>query len=206
MLTPSSLFLTLFLGLSFFSVADAVDVWIQPTSDTVGVPHKFVVAAGTSVAVFLAMVAHHYQFLADDIILFFGGQAVKDTGTVGEVPGFQHGFVMNMYVRGLVGFQMARQLHDHWWDRVQNIDVGAPDPNDSTVNPRMPTAEEKMYMLVCAVILTEDIHGVIPVVSPCPGGENYYANVIIAIMWYYEHRGWRNGLQETFMEAVYNDM
>ena len=107
MLTPSSLFLTLFLGLSLLSVADAIDVWIQPTSDTVGVPHKFVVAAGTTVAVFLTMVAHHYQFLADDIILFFGGKAVKDTGTVGEVPGFQHGFVMNLYVRGLVGFQMA---------------------------------------------------------------------------------------------------
>ncbi len=66
----------------------------------------------------------------------------------------------------------------------------------------LPDQREKNYILTVAVILTEDVQGIVNLTG-LPG--NFQANVILAIMYYYRIKGWVE-VREGFLQNVFEQM
>ena len=94
----------------------------------------------------------------------------------------------------------AQQAHDINWGRIANYDIG----NDPNVDPALPDHHERNYILTVALIVTENIPGIVNL-NGLPGGQNFDANVILAIMYYYRMKGWQR-LREAFLQTVHEQM
>ena len=92
----------------------------------------------------------------------------------------------------------ARRTHDTTWERVADFYVGDGRP----ANPPKPTPHEKKFILTVADILTRGVPGVVNIIG-LPG--NFPPNLVIAIMYYYQLKGWPR-LQYAFLSTVYDHM
>ena len=95
-------------------------------------------------------------------------------------------------------FDAAKRAHDLNWGHIAQYDIG----NDPSVDPVLPDQREKNYILMVAVILMEDVQGIVNLTG-LPG--NFQANVILAIMYYYRIKGWVE-VREGFLQNVFEQM
>lgn len=214
--------LSFLLLLSLLSIVEGIDVNVLPVSQAVGVGHLFTIHTRTVMTAFIALIARHYGVATSRIALFFGGQHIQNVRRVRDIPGFHDGYTVLLVVRNQTatavrlsgGLRLqphqaavdqgtvdaARRAHDVNWGRIANRLIG----NDPNVDPAFPDHHERNYILTVAVILTESVPGIVNI-NGLAGGENFNANVIYAIMYYYRQRGWPT-LNEAFVQAVYEQM
>jgi hypothetical protein len=96
--------------------------------------------------------------------------------------------------------ESARRAHDINWARIAGIVVEA----RPGVDPSLPNHHERNFILTVAMILTYNVRGVVNI-QGLPGAQNFNANVILAIMYYYRQKG-RPILRQVFLEGVYEIM
>ncbi|CAB9521655.1 unknown protein [Seminavis robusta] len=145
------------------------------------------------------------------VTLIFGGQAVQGFRRMRDILriGFRDGYTMilvigNPAVQALQAIPppapaliaAARRTHDINWGRIVNYVTGNPN-----VANFLPNVNERNFMLTVALILTEGIPGIVNI-RGLRGEDNFDANVILAIMYYYRQKGWPV-LPEAFVQNVY---
>ena len=194
---------------STLASVQAMNVNVLPVSQTVGAAHMFQFHPRVALTAVLAMLAAHYGVQQSKIVLIFGGQLVQDLCRLKDIPGFQDGHTLLMVIRQNIQrvlaptlpdlFQKAKDCHDTVWGRVANYDIGSP-PAD----PALPDHHERNYVCAVAVILTEDVRGIVEL-KGLPGGDNFFCNIILAIIYYYKKKGWP-ALKEAFIQRVWDSM
>ena len=203
---------------------DAVDVIIRPVTEAVGADSVFHIHLATTMIALLALVARQYEIDAERILLLFRGRMVQGENIVSRIEGFQDGDVMLLVVRrtpagGAVThpdrippavtnqtrISDMQQLHGHNWSRIANRETDNWRNND---DPTPPDIFELEYILTVAYILTENIPGVIdcPGFAGLPGPENFNENLIMAILFYYQHRREHRHITRNFVEFVYDQL
>ena len=105
---------------------------------------------------------------------------------------------INNLIIWLVIIGQARRTHDNLWSRVSTYNNPSPQQN----NPNMPNVLEKIFISAVAIIMTEDLPGIVD----CKGqpGE-YNLNAMVAITHYYDRKGW-DGLDQEFLFRVFEDL
>ncbi len=184
---------------------EGCNVNILPVSQAVGARFLFHVHARTAMTALIALIAAHYGVAALRVLLIFGGQPIQGLHRVKDIPGFSEGHTLLLVVQdAAVGAiqaiqapqaiwsdvavavaRAAQQAHDINWGCIANYDIR----NDPNVDPALPDHHERNCILTVALIVTENIPGVVNL-NGLPGGQNFDANVILAIMHCHRMKGW----------------
>ena len=197
------------------SVEGQVNVNILPISAAVGAPHVFQLFGRTAFTALVAMIGRHYGIGVERVTLIFGGRILEGLRRLSDIPGLQNGFTIHLHVRAVGARTIAptiapggneeaaaaaRRAHDVNWGRIRDLVIGQPPHN----NPNMPNHHERNYILTVATILAFGINGIVNITG-LPGEDDFDVNVLLAIMYYYERKGWPS-LQQQFVNAVYDNM